>query len=172
MIASLDASHPLLSRAELTSIFSNFIDIWNFHRSFYSSLSTLLNLSTSSLCSPPPALSPLLLSHFPYLSLYSPFVTSFPVAMSSLTSVVAKNSSFASFIAQQEADPRCRKLKFRDWLLTIVQRCPRYLLLLKDLITCTELDDLEHAQLTAVHTLVSKSMSSQRVLKIALLILF
>ena len=59
--------------------------------------------------------------------------------------------------AQQEADPRCGKLKLRDWLLTIVQRCPRYLLLLKDLISCTDPDNPEHAQLVAVHTLVSKS---------------
>ena len=43
------------------------------------------------------------------------------------------------------------------WLLTIVQRCPRYLLLLKDLIGCTSKEDPEYGQLTAVHTLVSKS---------------
>jgi hypothetical protein len=110
--------------------------------------------------SPPPPLSSILLSHFPYLSLYSPFVTSFPAAISSLTTLLFTNSQFASFVARQEADPRCGKLKLRDWLLTIVQRCPRYLLLLKDLINCTEVDDPEHAQLVAVHTLVAKSKVS------------
>ena len=39
--------------------------------------------------------------------------------------------AFSNFIHTQEADPRCGKLGLRDWLLTIVQRCPRYLLLLK-----------------------------------------
>ena len=67
------------------------------------------------------------------------------------------NAKFAVFLTTQEADPRCGKLKLRDWLLTIVQRCPRYLLLLKDLINNTEREDPEHAQLTAVHTLVAKS---------------
>ena len=159
IIASLDTSHPLLSRTELTSVFSNFIDIWNLHRSFFSSLSSHLNSSTSttSPSSPPPPLSPILLSHFPYLSLYSPFVTSFPAAIASLTSSLITNSQFSSFIAQQEAHPRCGKLKLRDWFLTIVQRCPRYLLLLKDLIDCTPADDPEHVQLVTVHTLVSKS---------------
>lgn len=84
-------------------------------------------------------------------------MTSFPAAVASLTSLLASNSRFAIFVSQQEADSRCGKLRLRDWLLTIVQRCPRYLLLLKDLISCTEQDDPEYEQLVAVHTLVSKS---------------
>ena len=160
IIASLDTPEQLLDRAELTSIFSNFIDIWNLHRSFYSSLSTLLNASTSTLAEPEvPPLSPVLLSHFPYLSLYTPFVSSFPDALTSFGTLVSKNNAFATFMTTQEADPRCCKLKFRDWLLTIVQRCPRYLLLLKDLIQCTNPDDPEYQSLTAVHTLVSRSTS-------------
>lgn len=160
IIASLDTPQPLLDRAELTSVFSNFIDIWNLHRSFFSSLTAIVNPADSGASPGPlPPLSPILLSHFPYLSLYSPFVTSFPDAISALTSLLSNNAPFAAFVSKQESDPRCGKLKLRDWLLTIVQRCPRYLLLLKDLINCTEPDDPEHAQLTAVHTLVSKSES-------------
>lgn len=159
IIASLDTPNPLLERTELTSVFSNFIDIWNLHRSFYSSLTNYLQStspSDSNLNGPPP-LSPILLSHFPYLSLYSPFITAFPDLISSLTSLLSSNTPFATFVAKQEADPRCGKLKLRDWLLTIVQRCPRYLLLLKDLIQCTDPNDPEYDSLTKVHALVSKS---------------
>ncbi|KAI8981319.1 hypothetical protein BD414DRAFT_492311 [Trametes punicea] len=157
IIKSLDTPHPLLDRAELTSIFSNFIDIWNLHRSFYASLTVFLNSSASSRSlEHPPPLSPVLLAHFPYLSLYTPFVSSFSDALASYASLLKSNAAFATFIAQQEADPRCGKLKFRDWLLTIVQRCPRYLLLLKDMIECTDPEDPEYTSLTAVHTLVSK----------------
>ncbi|KAF8586112.1 hypothetical protein K439DRAFT_1646365 [Ramaria rubella] len=155
LISSLDTPQPLLGRPELTSIFSNFIDIWNLHRSFFTSLTSLLS-STSD----PPPLSPILMSHFPYLSLYTPFVTSFPSVLSSLSNAIATNSAFANFIHTQEADPRCGKLGLRDWLLTIVQRCPRYLLLLKDLIGCTDPTDPEHGALTAVHTLLSKITQS------------
>ncbi|KAL4243332.1 hypothetical protein ABKN59_011364 [Abortiporus biennis] len=158
IVASLDTSHPLLDRNELTSVFSNFIDIWNLHRSFYSSLTTYLQSSSSNTSehSGPPPLSPILQSHFPYLSLYTLFVTSFPDLLSSYSSLLSKNPAFASFITQQESDPRCGKLKLRDWLLTIVQRCPRYLLLLKDLIGCTHPDNPEYVALTSVHALVSK----------------
>ncbi|KAG5637247.1 hypothetical protein H0H81_005245 [Sphagnurus paluster] len=159
-------------RSHLTSVFSNFIDIWNLHRSFFSSLSTLLTASHAPLSAsgqlpePPPPLSSILLSHFPYLSLYNPFVTAFPSTISTLAELITPpstnhpnpqyNSAFASFLSTQETDPRCGKLKLRDWLLTIVQRCPRYLLLLKDLIGCTNPDDQEHRRLIAAHALVSK----------------
>ncbi|OCH93011.1 hypothetical protein OBBRIDRAFT_772455 [Obba rivulosa] len=158
ILVSLDTPAPLLDRNEITSIFSNFIDIWNLHRSFYSSLTLYLNSSSSSvhLSDILPPLSPVLLSHFPYLSLYTPFVTSFPDALSAYASLLASNPAFAVFVSEQEADPRCGKLKLRDWLLTIVQRCPRYLLLIKDLIGFTNPDEPEYASLTAVHTLVSK----------------
>ena len=158
IIGSLDTPNPLLSRNELTSVFSNFVDIWNLHRSFFSSLTSLINSTSSSTSSlTTPTLSPILLSHFPYLSLYSPFVTSFPATISSVTTLLSTNTAFSSFITQQEADPRCGRLKLRDWLLTIVQRCPRYLLLLKDLINCTDKDDPEYSQLMTVQGLVSKS---------------
>jgi FYVE, RhoGEF and PH domain containing 5/6 len=70
------------------------------------------------------------------------------------------SSRFTAFIQAQQLDPRCMKLTLRDWLLTIVQRCPRYLLLLRDLIACTEEDDPEYARLNEVHILVSKSSLS------------
>ena len=71
------------------------------------------------------------------------------------------DTKFTDFLATQEADPRCGKfkLKLRDWLLTIVQRCPRYLLLLEDFISCTNKGDSAHSGLIAVHTLVLKCIS-------------
>ncbi|KAJ6580806.1 hypothetical protein B0H19DRAFT_485341 [Mycena capillaripes] len=163
IIASLETPQPLLRRSDLASVFSNFVDIWNLHRAFFASLSDLLS-STDDLN--PPPISPILLSHFPYLSLYNPFVTSFPSTISSMSNLASPptanhpnphySPTFAAYLLAQEADPRCGKLKLRDWLLSIVQRCPRYLLLLKDLISCTDPDDPEHAQLTAAHALVSK----------------
>ena len=162
IIATLDTPQYLLDRASLTSVFSNFIDIWNLHRALFSSLNehlhpTITPQSPASSSSPPPHLSPVLLSHFPYLSLYTPFVTSFSTSLATLTTLLNTNSTFSAFIARQEADPRCGKLKLRDWLLTIVQRCPRYLLLLKDLINCTDAEDPEYSSLMSVHELVSKS---------------
>ncbi|KAH7918528.1 hypothetical protein BV22DRAFT_1199936 [Leucogyrophana mollusca] len=157
IIASLDTPKPLLTRAQLTSIFSNFIDVWNFHHSFFSALDSLLSPTWGST---PPPLSPLLLSHFPYLSLYTPFVTPFSTALASLSSLPSTSPSFAAFITRQESDPRCGKLHLADWLLTVVQRCPRYLLLLKDLLACTHPEDVEYKGLEAAYSLVEKITTS------------
>lgn len=167
IVDSLETPKPLLDRASLTSIFSNFIDIWNLHRSFFSALTDHLGDGPTSM---PPPISPVLLSHFPYLSLYNPFITSFPSMISTLTDITTPpsqyrpnpryNQDFATFISTREADPSCGKLKLRDWLLTIVQRCPRYLLLLKDLIKYTDEDDPEHAKLNTVLALVTKITTS------------
>lgn len=139
------------------SVFSNFIDIWNLHRSFFTILTGLLEPSLSSPDSQPPPLSPVLLSHFPYLSLYTPFITSFPTVLTSLSVLSKSNPAFADFVKRKEADPRCGKLKLRDWLLTIVQRCPRYLLLLKDLIDATDPESPERDSLVAAHVMLAKS---------------
>ncbi|KAJ7777124.1 Dbl homology domain-containing protein [Mycena metata] len=157
IIASLDTPTPLLSRADLAAVFSNFVDIWNLHRAFYAALSALLSSNED------PPLAPLLLSHFPYLSLYNPFVTSFPATIAAIAALTTPNPQynpvFATYLREREADPRCGKLKLRDWLLTIVQRCPRYLLLLKDLIGCTpppSSGNDEHTLLTRAHALVAR----------------
>ena len=135
---------PLFDRATITAIFSNFIDIWNLHCSFLEAL-------TSSEDKP---LSPILQAHFPYLSLYTPFITSFPTTLHTLMNL---SPNATTFIREREKDERCGKLQLRDWLLTIVQRCPRYLLLLKDLLAFTDPEDEEYKKLVLVYNLVSKS---------------
>lgn len=187
LMSSLADPTPLLTRNDLTTIFSNFIDIWNLHQTFHSDLESLLlphrsvassnssltagenlnppisntpspSTSTSSIASTQtpvkfPNLSPLLNDHFPYLSMYTPFVTAFPASLSLLTALSVPPPShaqssfqrqapsmsglksydpvFALWLKEKEADPVCKRLKLRDWMLTIVQRCPRYLLLIK-----------------------------------------
>ncbi|KAG2346885.1 hypothetical protein BDR05DRAFT_1057441, partial [Suillus weaverae] len=167
IIASLDTHRPLLTRTELTAIFSNFIDIWNFHHAFFSALTALLHPTVSHLDVPhpppnpnPAPLSALLLSHFPYLSLYTPFITAFPSSMSFLARPPAP---FAIFLRTQERDPRCGQLKLADWLLSIVQRCPRYVLLLRELINVERREkegEGEWDRLGKALTLVEKVTSS------------
>ncbi|KIK63851.1 hypothetical protein GYMLUDRAFT_40932 [Collybiopsis luxurians FD-317 M1] len=204
ILNSLETSTPILERPLLTAVFSNFIDVWNLHHSIYSELTRLffppapvgtelkesrtpppsavtpqqeqVSDVQSTFPSNPPPLSPVLLAHFPYLSLYTPFITAFPQTLAALNTLLtpshyyrqqpraqtraaaaraaqnppssataspAKGTEikyekrFADFVAAQERHPRCGKLTLRDWLLTIVQRCPRYLLLLGDLLSCT-----------------------------------
>ncbi|KAG6374794.1 hypothetical protein JVT61DRAFT_4173 [Boletus reticuloceps] len=159
-LPSLDTSRPLLTRNEITTLFSNFIDIWNFHHTFFAALSRRINPSTPTSNHNTP-ISSLLLAHFPYLSLYAPFVTAFPAALTfliSLSQPSTPNPAFVAFLRAQESQPVCAHLRLADYLLTPVQRCPRYLLLLKDLLSATDPDDHEWEKLQEVRGLVEKSL--------------
>jgi FYVE/RhoGEF/PH domain-containing protein 5/6 len=176
LIRSLDLPRPLLSRNQLNIVFSNFIEIWNFHKSFYAALYALLPPSFRSPTPPqpqpqqqrlseppPPGVADLLSQHFPYLNLYHPFVTAFPTLMATLDNFTSPLSAsysqpFADFIKLQQQDPRCRPFALRDWLLTLIQRCPRYELLLRDLILHTDSSDPEYQPLQNVLILVTKSV--------------
>ncbi|KIJ08337.1 hypothetical protein PAXINDRAFT_102606, partial [Paxillus involutus ATCC 200175] len=165
ILQSLDTPKPLLTRNEITTLFSNFIDIWNFHHTFFAALSARLHPSPST---PSPAshttpLSSLLLAHFPYLSLYTPFIMTFPASLAFLTSLShpsTLNPAFATFMRTQESHPACAHLRLADYLLTPVQRCPRYLLLLKDLLNSTDPEEPEWERLQEVCGLVEKITTS------------
>lgn len=122
LLSSLQTSAPILPRSELPKIFANFVDIWNLHRTAF--LPALQGAGEGQLGG-------VLVSHFPYLSLYNPFVTAFGTTLSTLAQHQASGGAFAAWLKAREADPACRNLGLRDWLLSIIQRCPRYLLLLK-----------------------------------------
>ncbi|KAH7885715.1 hypothetical protein F5I97DRAFT_1808565 [Phlebopus sp. FC_14] len=165
ILASLDTPKPLLTRNEITTLFSNFIDIWNFHHTFFAALSALLHppSATSSSASSSTPFSSLLLAHFPYLSLYSPFITAFPTSLAFLSSVSGPsmtNAAFTTFLRTQEAHPACARLRLSDYLLTPVQRCPRYLLLLKDLLNATDPAEAEWGRLQDARALVEKITTS------------
>jgi len=121
--------NPLPDRAQLTSVFVSFIDIWNLHRPFLFSL-------------PPCSFA------------HSGKRRTLSAPLSLCMDLIATKHDFAAFITRQEADPHCRNPKLRDWLLSIIQRYLRHPLLLKDLISYAPID--EHAPLVTVHTLVSK----------------
>lgn len=86
---------------------------------------------------PPPEPRPaqivhILAKHMPFLSLYHPFIGAYPSSSALLAQLrKAHGTPFALWLAEREGDDRCRKLRLGDWLLTVVQRVPRYLLLIK-----------------------------------------
>ncbi|KAI6117150.1 Dbl homology domain-containing protein, partial [Pisolithus croceorrhizus] len=157
VLASLSTPNPLLTRQELSTLFSNFIDIWNFHRTLAAALAEHLQSKST-------PFSAILLAHFPYLSLYTPFITSFPASLTLLMSLssidTSPNPHFTTFLRTQESHPRCAHLRLSDYLLTPVQRCPRYLLLLKDILQATDPTSTEYEALRRALGLVEKITAS------------
>ncbi|KAG9127627.1 hypothetical protein FRC07_011510 [Ceratobasidium sp. 392] len=101
-----------------------------------------------------PNVAPLLAQHFPYLKLYKPFVTAFPASMERLAKL-SGTFAFEFFVLDKERDPVSRMLGLRSWLLTVVQRCPRYLMLVGDILKYTGEEEEGYGQLVEAHALLS-----------------
>lgn len=69
----------------------------------------------------------------PFLSLYHPFIANYPTASARLASLRKDpaHRTFAAWLTERERRSEAKKLRLGDWLLTVVQRVPRYLLLVK-----------------------------------------
>jgi len=156
----LATSPPLVSKKAVGELFGPVADIAAFSHALLESLvpftsaaepkltadeplSTIKSLSltppppsptsSSSASVSPPRIALALLRLMPFLSLYHPFITNFPRA-SSLLAAGRKDPAqrpFARWLAEREKADAARKLRLGDWLLTVVQRVPRYLLLVK-----------------------------------------
>lgn len=187
LVQAATEGRPLLSPNQMSAIFSNFVDMLGFHQAFYETLNNQFGQyvrppqSPSSFASnapprtsgltlhtsfeAPPPVAALLAQHVPFFSMYTPFVTAYPTIMASLQNLTSPNSAsysaaFAVWLKEREQDPACGKLGLRDWLLTLVQRCPRYLLLVKDLLSCTDPLDPECKGLEEVVRMLEKVNTS------------
>eukprot|EP01114_Cavostelium_apophysatum_P000647 TRINITY_DN1058_c0_g1_i2.p1 TRINITY_DN1058_c0_g1~~TRINITY_DN1058_c0_g1_i2.p1 ORF type:complete len:437 (+),score=101.03 TRINITY_DN1058_c0_g1_i2:50-1360(+) len=83
----------------------------------------------------------------PFMKLYVQFVNGFEKSAKTFSEMKAKNPAFAKLIKAQRADPRCSNLDLSDMLIMIVQRCPRYELLLRDLLKHTLASDPGYSRL-------------------------
>ena len=72
--------------------------------------------------------------HAHFFKAYSPFISNFDNALKLLDELSKKNSSFCSLLYSFQALPKCGSLPVSAHLLDIVQRIPRYKLLLEQYI--------------------------------------
>ncbi|CAD5119287.1 DgyrCDS7914 [Dimorphilus gyrociliatus] len=78
---------------------------------------------------------------------YQKYVREFPDAILQIKKSCRTCPKFRKFLRQQLDDPVCEGLDLGSFLLTPVQRIPRYVLLLKQMLKCTEEDHPDHYQL-------------------------
>ena len=73
-----------------------------------------------------------------FFQMYSGYVQAFPIALSVYDRHTRTNKEFRGFIRACTESPSCRGLDLCAFLLTPIQRLPRYILLLNELIKYTE----------------------------------
>jgi len=73
----------------------------------------------------------------PFLKLYSIYISNYEAAAALVIEQQKQNQAFASFITECFNSPDCKGLTFGAYLITPIQRIPRYKLLFQDLLKNT-----------------------------------
>lgn len=79
----------------------------------------------------------------PFFKLYSVYAYNYSTAMNKLQELIARNGPFAKFLTNQETRPEVQT-KLSSLLITPIQRVPRYLLLLKQVLENTSKEDEDY----------------------------
>ena len=93
----------------------------------------------------------------PFLKMYTQYVNNHEIATKSLNELEAKKKS--KWIALNEkamSDPRNKGLNLSSYLIMPVQRVPRYILLIRELIKNTEPTHFDYEDLASAHTSIDK----------------
>jgi hypothetical protein len=134
------SNHHILSVEDHSSVFANAKEILNLHKYFLEERFMLLkpliqpSATEESLREAVYELGALILRFAPKLQMYSAFVSTYTDRLGLLKRLGQKSKKWNKYLARARSVPQCRKLSLSSFLIMPVQRCPRYLLMLNDLI--------------------------------------
>ncbi|PWN26129.1 hypothetical protein BDZ90DRAFT_233273 [Jaminaea rosea] len=186
--SSAPAGDPILSRKAIAEIFSNFADILRLNTELLQRLEERLGgqeggeesqsisagtstafPSTSSRRSTWDAeldcVGDILVPIAPFLKMYSLYVKNFSSALARIETERRENEAFAKFLRDTERSTWGRGKAFfglglQAHLLTVVQRIPRYTLLVGDLLKSTPPGHPDHADIKRAYEMVERVASS------------
>jgi hypothetical protein len=119
------AADTIMSRTDVETIFANLNSIYQIHSQLLSDLQKCPKGDFKSLSAA--------FVHFvPFLKMYTEYVNNFDKAAKRLDKL-ENNSRVKAFFEEARKRPECQNLDLRSYLITPVQRLPRYELLLRDL---------------------------------------
>jgi hypothetical protein len=91
-------------------------------------------------------------SAVPFLKVYTVYVNKYNSALETLVECRTKNKKMAAFLEKQTSSARCNGLDIGSYLIMPIQRIPRYVLLLQELLKFTEPAHVDYAGLQMATT--------------------
>lgn len=179
LLMAAGSSSPVLDRKTITEMFSNFADILKLakelhRRLVFGSGSPPPSISVASALAAPDAAQSgaeavaissgtpgaLLLPLCPFLKCYGPFVQNFSRALERMELERSSNSRWRKFCDERTKRGIGSGLGLSAMLLGVIQRIPRYLLLLSDLLKHTPENDPDRSDLVSAHRIVAQVADS------------
>jgi hypothetical protein len=134
---------PVLSVADLSKIFDAVEKLLQCNARFLRALESRVEPWHDDHC-----IGDCLLSLIGELDVYLQFVNMYDLALARITDLLASNARFAAFCAAAHAAERSKRLDLRAYMIVPIQRIPRYVMLLADLVRSTS---LAHDDASALH---------------------
>eukprot|EP01090_Pellita_catalonica_P018772 TRINITY_DN6169_c0_g1_i2.p1 TRINITY_DN6169_c0_g1~~TRINITY_DN6169_c0_g1_i2.p1 ORF type:complete len:812 (-),score=142.29 TRINITY_DN6169_c0_g1_i2:179-2389(-) len=126
-----NASDLGISPDDITKLFSKLELIREYHVVFYSRLQQRLALQSSYVKL---GISDLFLKESDFLLVYTIYINNYETALSTLAQLRRLNDKAKKFLIQCEHDPRCNMQDLESLLIQPIQRIPRYVMFLGDLL--------------------------------------
>eukprot|EP00026_Physarum_polycephalum_P003352 Phypoly_transcript_03362.p1 GENE.Phypoly_transcript_03362~~Phypoly_transcript_03362.p1 ORF type:complete len:350 (+),score=44.59 Phypoly_transcript_03362:486-1535(+) len=156
----------LISDVELRLIFSYIETILNLHTLFCKELEDVVQNKEMD------GVGNAFLKNWEFFKMYSSYVNGYNASLSTLAYCKHNYPAFDKFIEAAESNPMCTKLDLASFLIMPVQRLPRYILLLTDLLKYTPETAQDYCaiekSISHLHTVVVHLNESKRVAENAL----
>ena len=95
----------------------------------------------------PRSLGAIFLTLTDFLKTYTGYCNNYPRALETLAELREKNKRFVEFLEKTQTHPKLGGMDINMLILMPIQRIPRYVLLLQELLKCTPEDDPDHSKL-------------------------
>eukprot|EP00002_Diphylleia_rotans_P018135 TRINITY_DN351_c0_g1_i3.p1 TRINITY_DN351_c0_g1~~TRINITY_DN351_c0_g1_i3.p1 ORF type:complete len:1004 (-),score=180.23 TRINITY_DN351_c0_g1_i3:528-3539(-) len=146
----------ILKTEELHEIFSNLPTILEIHRGMSKKMESMLrNWPTH-----PLRMGECFLEMAPFLAVYTQYINNHNRSTKAIEYLLHKNPAFAEAVRKMESDPSLLRQGLESILIMPIQRIPRYILLLEQLLKHTPSTHLEHTKLQEA-SLMCKSLGEK-----------
>ncbi|TPX43839.1 hypothetical protein SeMB42_g04565 [Synchytrium endobioticum] len=153
LLAVMGTDREIVSRKVFDKIIPNtFHVIYNLNKSLLARLEE--RLQDSAWDPSTGRLGDIFLDTGPYLKIYSLYIQNFNGALSIIDDQISRNQKFANFLKEDSIRQACKGLSIPAYLITPVQRIPRYKLLLQDLLKYTPANHVDRMDLENAYKLV------------------
>jgi hypothetical protein len=132
VLRSSTNKEPILTSEELNDIFSYWEVILKCHNSLLKSIEERINNWDNF-----PHLGDIFLNKIAFIKLYKHYVNNFDKSIAAIKQMKEKNIRFKEFLQNLEGTSKMNGLNLQAYLILPVQRIPRYVLLLKDILKNT-----------------------------------
>jgi hypothetical protein len=134
----------ILSQEDMSKLFCNVEEIYQFHSTLLSGLKDRIIFWHQD-----QKISDIFLTILPYLKIYKLYMSNYPTALKTLTQLRngSKSAEFNKLLKGAYQSPRFKSLDLTSFLILPIQRVPRYILLLEQLVHFTESSHPDYADL-------------------------